>query len=137
MDLMHAVVTYNADPSLIEDDETAHQVFVQMEDADELVDIICDHKECLGKMFVSAAQLDLVGYNVKHIYEFSYEDGFYGMVALAEDYEEIEPYDIPCGWDVVGTPKWWLIDSIGDVNGYLKSDYSLKEAIEAEKEANR
>lgn len=136
MDLMHAVVTYNADASLVEDEETAHQVFVQMEDADELVDIICDQDD-YDEMFVSAARLDLIGYDVKHIYRFSSEDGFCGMVVLTDDYEEIEPYDIPIGWDVVGTPKWWLIDSrIGLANCYPKSDYSLEEAIEAEK-ANR
>lgn len=133
MDLMHAIVTYNADPSLIEDDEMAHQVFVQLEDADELGDVISDQDDYV-EMFIAAAQLDLLGYDVKHIYEFGYEDGFSGMVALTEDFEEIE-HDIPHGWDVVGTPKWWLIDSrtgLG-VSCYPKGDYSLEEAIEAEK----
>lgn len=139
MDLMHAVVTYNADAFLVEDDETAYDVFVQMEDADELVDIICDQDD-YDEMFVSAARLDLIGCDVKHIYAFNYFNGGpSGLVVLTEDFEELESYDIPCGWDVVGTPKWWLIDSRTglDVNCYPKSDYSLEEAIEAEKEANR
>lgn len=134
MDLMHAVVTYNADAFLVADGETAYQVFVQMEDADSLDDIICDQDD-YDEMFVSAARLDLFGCDVKHIYKFGYFGGIVGMVVLYDDFEEIDACDIPCGWDVVGTPKWWLIDSrtgLG-VSCYPKSDYSLEEAIEDEK----